>query len=250
MTNSLGETAAATSATASADEDGGDHEVVTGYISFSHCVTAIGRSGMAYSNLRRLWWPLAYLELPLLWTFNVLPIAHRPNELVTLGRASAQLGDHEARLLAGRPPASARLLWVLLIVGFVLLLTGPLWITAGTNSRPVLLLAGAWLLMLVIEPMLSYGLPALIQQYRGRGLRRWKDTTLAETGRRPVVVSQLGAWPCTGGGFTLMRALAANARRDNRILVGVARSRTLAEKYVAGTGAEAAPEKPRHLRWP
>jgi hypothetical protein len=254
-TSPVGETAAAPGPPSVAVGD--DSELVAGYVSLWHSVTAIGRSGMAYSNPRLLWWPLAYLELPLLWTVNALSIAHRPNELVTLGRASAQLGDRERRILASKPPAVARLLWVLLIVGFVLLLTGPLWIARGTSSSAALVVAALWLLVLVIAPMLSYGVPALIQQYRGRGLPQWKEATLAETGRAPVVVSQLAAWPCAGGGrtgtgdgFTLIRALAAEARRNDRILVGVARSRNLPERYIADTGAEASPQSPRHLRWP
>ena len=67
----------------------------------------------------------------------------------------------------------------------------------------------------------------------------------------------LGGWACTGGGktgnrdgFELTRALAAEARSHGQIMVGVARSKTLADKYVARTGAEPSADNPRHLRWP
>jgi hypothetical protein len=64
----------------------------------------------------------------------------------------------------------------------------------------------------------------------------------------------LGGWPCTGGGrkgsdgFELMRALAAEARSHDQIMVGVARTKTLAGKYDERTGAEPSADNPRHLR--
>jgi len=66
----------------------------------------------------------------------------------------------------------------------------------------------------------------------------------------------LGVWPCTGGGkkgggdgFELVRALAVEARSHGQMMVGVARTKTLASKYVARTGAEPSQDNQRHLRW-
>ena len=107
------------------------------------------------------------------------------------------------------------------------------------------------------EPLVDYVVPALVQTYRGRSVNDWKSATANDTGRPTVFVSMLGAWPATGGekmssedGFTLMRALAAQARTDNQIMVGVARSQKLARQYVGRTGAEQSPRNWGHLRWP
>lgn len=95
----------------------------------------------------------------------------------------------------------------------------PLWIARGTSSVRV---RGGSLAAAGRRTDAQLRHPALIQQYCGRGLPRWKKATLAETGRTPVVVTQLGAWPCTGGGrtgtgdgFILMRALAVEARQNH-----------------------------------
>ena len=115
----------------------------------------------------------------------------------------------------------------------------------------------AWWLVILGVPFLGYVLPALVQSYLGRGVDSWKAATAQDTGRPVVFVSMLGVWPCTGGGkkgsgdgFELMRALAAEARSHGQIMVGVARSKTLAGKYEERTGAEPSAANPRHLRWP
>ena len=230
--------------------------VTYGYVSFRHTVTAIGRSALAYSNSRRLWRRLAYLDLPLLWLFLSLSIARRPNQLVTLGVAGGQLARDDG--VAGeRPPRTASLLWLLIVADAAALFAGPVIISTISDMRPALIVSALLLLVLVISPMLTYAAPALIQQFGGRGVGSWRDATLLETGRRPVFVSQLAAWPNTGGGrkgtgegFTLMNALADDARSKNQIMIGVARSKTLATKYVDNTRAEQSSHNPRHLRWP
>lgn len=41
--------------------------LVLGYVSLPHSVRASARTALAYSNVRRIWWPLAYLDLPFLF---------------------------------------------------------------------------------------------------------------------------------------------------------------------------------------
>jgi hypothetical protein len=239
-----------------ADDAGGG--LVAGYVSLRHSTAAIGRSAMAYSNIRRIWWPLAYLDLPLIWMFHAAVIAHRPGELVTLGKASAQLADRDHRVLTVHPPARARrLLLALIVLDFVAVFLLPISVVAASTPRPIHLIALAWLLLLAGLPYLTYVFPAVVQQWLGRGLGEWKSASLADTRLRPTVVSQLGAWPCTGGGrrgngdgFKLMRALAAEERKSDQIMVGVARGKKLAERYVEDTDAEQSSHNPRHLRWP
>jgi hypothetical protein len=67
----------------------------------------------------------------------------------------------------------------------------------------------------------------------------------------------LAAWPATrggrrgtGDGLELIRAPAADVRRDGGILVCTARTVALAERYRAETGAVTSPANPRLLRWP
>lgn len=228
-------------------------ELVFGYLTLRHAVTAISRTARAYSNVRTLWWPLAYLDLPMMWTFHTLSIARRPDQLVTLGAAGAQLHSPAE----GAKPRTATLLWVLLLADLIVLIGVPVALVDISATLPALIIATVWWFLLLAIPFATYGLPALIQQFRARGLGGWKARTLAQTGRTPVLVSQLGAWPCTGGGrrgtgdgFTLMTELAAVVRAEGQILVGVARSKTLAEKYVVETAAQQSTEDPRHLRWP
>jgi hypothetical protein len=42
-------------------------QLVLGYLSLWHSIRASARTALAYSNIRRIWWPLAYLDLPLLF---------------------------------------------------------------------------------------------------------------------------------------------------------------------------------------
>lgn len=228
-------------------------ELVFGYLTLRHTTTAISRTARAYSNVRALWWPLAYLDLPTLWTFHTLSIARRPDQLVTLGSAAAQLNSPDT----GPKPRTAKLLWVILLADLIVLIGVPVVLPDVSNTLPALIIATLWWLLLLAIPFTTYGLPTLIQQFHARGLSGWKSGTLAQTGRTPVLVSQLGAWPCTGGGrrgtgdgFTLMIELAAAVRAEGQIMVGVARTKTLAEKYVAATAAEQSIDNPRHLRWP
>ena len=228
-------------------------ELVSGYVTLQHAVTAISRTARAYSNVRTLWWPLAYFDLPMLWTFHALSIARRPDQLVTLGSACAQLNSSTTRA----NPRTAQLLWFLLLADLIALIGVPIALVDVWNTLPALIIATLWWFLLLLIPFATYGLPALIQQYRARGLGGWKSRTLEQTDRRPVLVSQLGAWPCAGGGrrgtgdgFALMIELAASARAEGQIMVGVARSKKLAEKYIADTAAQQSTDNPRHLRWP
>jgi hypothetical protein len=228
-------------------------ELVAGYLTLQHAATSISRTARAYSNVRTLWWPLAYLDLPMLWSFHALSIARRPDQLVTLGSACAQLNSSTA----GAKPRTAKLLWVLFLADLVVLIGVPVALVDVWNTLPALIIATLWWLLLLLIPFATYGVPALIQQYRARGLGGWKSRTLEQTGRTPVLVSQLGAWPCTGGGrrgtgdgFTLMTELAGLMRAEGQIMVGVARSKKLTEKYVADTAAQQSTDNPRHLRWP
>lgn len=233
--------------------------LVFGYVSLRHAVRAIGRSALAYSNIRRLWWRLAYLDLPLLWLFHALSIARRPNQLVTLGTAGAQLARDDG--IAGeRPPRTARLLWLFLAVDAVVLIGVPVVLPSVSNTWATLIVSTLWLLILVVVPMFTYGFRSALQQFLGRGVSDWRTATTAETGRAPVFASQVAAWPCKGGGqegngdgFELVRELARVVRADGQIMIGVARSKELARKYEEKTHAEPAMPpagNPRHLRWP
>jgi hypothetical protein len=176
---------------------------------------------------------------------------------VSLGRASAQFNrQHLPRSV--QTPGTARLLWLVFVAGLVVLAGGvPTLILIAVGPRPVAAEAMTWWLVILGVPFLGYVLPALVQQRLGRGVDDWKAITLKNTARTPVFVSMLGVWPCKGGGkkgsgdgFKLMKQLAAKARVDDQIMVGVARTKKLAKKYVDDTGAEQSPDNPRHLRWP
>lgn len=243
--------------------DGSDRpagELVFGYVSVRHSVRAVARDALAYSNIRLLRWPLAYLDLLLLTMIFSGVLALQPDNLVSLGRASAQL-DHLQQPVAAPAPRSARwALGLVPVVLFAVVLAGiPTLIVAvfGASSS-TLLGVNIWWGMTLGVPLVGYVVPSLWQQFRGHGIDHWKAVTLEETGRTPVVVSMLGTWPCKGGGrknnltgdgFELMRQLTGHLRDGGQIMVGLARSRKLAGKYVARTGAEASPDNRRHLRW-
>ncbi len=235
-----------------------DPPLVLGYVSLRHSITASTRTALAYSNIRRIWWPLAYLDLPFLFLLFSGVLALQPNTFVSLGTASGHLNR------AGQPgavpaPRAARLLWLVFTGGIVVdAASVPIAVlaVAGPGPSTVTVMKAWWLIVLGV-PFLGYILPALIQSYRGRGVATWTAATTEITGRTAVLVSVLGSWPCTGGGktgggngFELVRALAAEARSHGQIMVGVARTTTLAGKYIARTGAESSADNPRHLRWP
>lgn len=233
-------------------------QLVLGYVSLWHSTRASARTARAYSNIRRGGWPLAYLDMPFLFVLFTGVLAVQPNTFVSLGRASAQF-DRAGQTGETQAPRSARLLWLVFIVaGAALVAGGPIGLALITGPGPAAVTAvKAWLFVAFGVPLVGYVVPALIQTYRGRGVRDWKAATTSDTGLPTVFVSMLGVWPATGGGrkgsgdgFTLMRALAAQARTDKQIMVGVARSKKLARKYVDRTGAEQSPHNPRHLRWP
>lgn len=228
-----------------------------GYVSLWHSTRAIARNALAYSNIRRMWWPLAYLDLPFLFLIFGGLLALNLDTFVSLGKASAHL-DRAGGPGTVRAPKSARALWLVVAAVFVVVtvcvpVAGAA-VIGPASARTVMLL---WWLVILGVPILGYVVPALIQTCRGRGVEEWKTSTAADTGFVPVFASMLGAWPNTGGGrkgtgdgFTLIKALAADARSRNQIMVGVARSQTLAEKYVKDTQAEQASDNPRHMRWP
>lgn len=117
-----------------------DAELVAGYVSLRHTITAIARTSMAYSNIRRIWWPLAHLDLPTHWMLNAAVLANRPGELVTLGAASARLTDREERVFLVDPPARPRpLLLALIVLNMIFLYATPLLIIVASTSRPALL---------------------------------------------------------------------------------------------------------------
>lgn len=139
-----------------------------------------------------------------------------------------------------------------------MLILGPVPIVALLGpSRAAGVVLLVWYGLLILLPMLTYAVPALVQQCRGIGLRRWMTTTATDTGRQPVLFVELAAWPATGGGrrgtgdgFDLVRAIAADVARDGAILVCTARTATLASKYRDATGAVASARNAHHLRWP
>ncbi len=233
-------------------------ELVFGYVSVRHSVRAVVRDALAYSNIRRLWWPLAYLDLPLLAMIFGGVLALQPDKLVTFGHASAQL-DHswQGDVAAPAAPRTARWGLALAPVGLftVVVAVAPMLIFAAFGAATAMLI---WWLVIVGVPFIGYVVPSLLLQHRVRGLDDWKTATLNETGRMPVLASMLGTWPCKGGGkknvtgdgFELIRELAHRARASGQIIVGAARTEALAQKYVAKTGAEPSSHNPRHLRWP
>ena len=202
-----------------------------------------------------MWWRLAFLDLPMLWLLNAVSVALHPARLITRTCAIAlsQCADGADEHRAGSLPLLA-----LIVADLGIVLLGPLILVASvTTPGWVATATFAWTLLLIAGPTLTYCIPALVQHGRGRGLKHWCTTTEDQTGRTPVAAFQLAAWPCSGGGregtgagFDLIRALATDARRRGRILVGVARSSKLAKEYGEKTNAESSPHNPRHLRWP
>ncbi len=229
-----------------------------GCTSLRQTAGTITRTALAYSNLRRIRWWLAYLDLPFMWLLTSTPIVRRPELLASLGAASTHLARLPAAAGPPRRPRGHRLLFAAAGLLLGVLILGPVLIVAPLGpSATAGLVVLAWYGVLILLPTLTYAVPALVQQSQGRGLRRWTATTSRETGRRPVLFTELAAWPATGGGrrgtgdgFALVRAIAADVARDDAILVCTARSKTLADKYRTKTGAVASPRNPRHLRWP
>lgn len=231
-------------------------QLVLGYVSLWHSTRASARNSLAYSNIRRIWWPLAYLDLPLLFIVFTGVLALKPDTLVSLGKASGHL-DRAGGSGTVRAPKSARALWLVVAVAFVVTSAGvPLAAAAvvGPAAAPTVMLA--WWIVILGVPIVGYAVPAGIQSIGG-DVQEWKTLTQHDTGRAPVFASMLGSWPNTGGGqkgtgdgFALLKALAADARSRNQIMVGVARSKTLANKYVMQTDAEQSSLNPRHVRWP
>lgn len=232
-------------------------QLTLGYVSLWHSTRASARNALAYSNIRRIWWPLAYLDLPFLFLIFGAVLALKPDTFVSLGKASGHL-DRAGGPGTVKAPKSARALWLVVAAVFLVVTAAvPRAAAALTGPASALTVMVAWWLVILGVPIVGYAVPALIQSCRGHGVDKWKTSTAADTGRVPAFASMLGAWPNTGGGrkgtgdgFTLMKALADDACSRNQIMVGVARNETLAAKYVADTGAEASPDNPRHLRWP
>ena len=228
---------------------------VYGCASMRQTARVITRTALAYSNLRHVRWWLAYLDLPLLWLFTSTPISRRPDHVVTLGVASAQLDQLPN---GASQPATPRGRLVL-AAGTLALLIALFVVPVATLHGPtaIALIGIAWFFVLVLLPLFTYAGPALLQNRRGRGRKQWMSTTAAQTGRTPILMCELAAWPATGGGlhgtgdgFDLVKALADDARRHGAILVGTARTEDLAAKYCTDTGAESSPVNPRLLRWP
>ena len=217
----------------------------------------ITRTALAYSNLRRLRWWLAYLDLPVMWVLTSTPIVRRPELVVSLGTASTQLAQLPTAAGLPRRPRGRQVLFVAAVLLFGVLILGPvpiLAVLAPSAAAGVVVIV--WYGLLIFLPMLTYAVPSLVQHCQGHGLRRWMATTTEETGRRPVLFTELAAWPATGGGrrgtgdgFDLVRAIAADVARDDAILVCTARTKTLAGKYRTKTGAAASRRNPRLLRW-
>ena len=91
-----------------------------GYVSLWHSIRASARNGLAYSNIRRIWWPLAYLDLPFLFLLFSGVLALQPDAFVSLGTASGHLNR------AGQPgtvkaPRTARLLWLVFAAGIAVM---------------------------------------------------------------------------------------------------------------------------------
>lgn len=218
----------------------------------------ITRTALAYSNIRRIRWWLAYLDLPILWLLTSTPIVRRPDLIAWSGTASAQLDHLPAAAGAPTKPRGHSLLVAAAIALLAALVLGPIPVLAllGPTS-----LGGAftvvWYLLLIVLPVLTWAVPSSVQQWRGRGRRDWATATAAQTGRQPVLFTELAAWPAKGGGqpgtgdgFNLVKAIAHDAALDGGILIATARSAKLARKYCAQTGAVASPTNSRLLRWP
>lgn len=236
--------------------------LVAGYVSLAHAAGVARRLTLAYSNARLIWWPLAYLDLPLLWPVNAIMIVRHPRDVVALGVAAAQSHDPVRSAAAG--PARAWPLGVAALAEFVVGIGLAPWVLATLASHTASSAAAdalswavtAWFVLVIVVPLLTYAVPMLYQHARGiHGYRAWKTTVV--DGRTPAQASSLGAWPLAGGGlrgtgdgFALIRALAAEARSHNRILVGQARNTALGDKYIEETGAIASQGNRRHLRWP
>jgi hypothetical protein len=228
---------------------------VFGYVSLGHSCRAIARNALAYSNIRRIWWPLAYGDLPFMFVIFGLVHTRGLPTFVSLGHASAHI-DRNGAGGDVRPPQRAVLLW-LIVVGefFVTLAVVPLVVMAVWPAvGPDFLFA--WNAAVVGVPVVGCGAPMVIQYFRTGEVDAWIAKTAEDTGRRPVKASTLGSWPIKGGGrkrstghgLELVRALAADARSRGQIKVGVARDLKLAKKYVAKTSAEQSPDNPKHVR--
>lgn len=230
--------------------------VVYGSGSVRETVRVIARTALAYSNLRQIRWWLAYLDLPLLWLLTSTPILRRPDLVVSFGAASTQLDQLPASASAPHLARGRSLIVVLAGAMFVALFAVPVFALHGPDAV-VIVFAIAWAVLLIILPLFTFAVPAGWQQWRGRGRKDWTRATAAETGRAPILFTELAAWPAKGGGrpgtgdgFELVRALAVAVARDGGILIATARSVELARKYCAKTGAVASPANPRLLRWP
>lgn len=229
-----------------------------GCVSLRQTATVITRTALAYSNIRKVRWWLAYVDLPLMWLLTCTPIVRHPELVAHLGVASTQLERLPVVAGAPRRPPGNPLLVAAAVVLLAVLILGPVAIVAILgSSAAAALITLIWYGLLILLPMLTYALPALVQQWHGRGRAAWIRATEAETGRRPLLFTELAAWPAKGGGrrgtgdgFDLVKAVAADARRDGAILICTARTAALAERYRADTGAVASPTNPRLLRWP
>lgn len=229
-----------------------------GSTSARHVAGIITRTALAYSNTRQLRWWLAYLDLPLMWIVASTSIARKPELVAHLGTASTQLDRRPAHAMAERRPTGLRSLIAVQVALVVIILFTPVaCATVFGPTRTTVVFMWTWYGVLIGLPLITYLFPSVAQQWRGRGRDDWATTTQAETGRTPILFTILAAWPATGGGlkgtgdgFDLVRALAADARRDGAILICTARSARLAKLYRTETGAEASPLNPRLLRWP
>lgn len=79
--------------------------VVYGCTTLHETAAVITRTALAYSNLRRIRWWLAYLDLPLMWLLTSTPIVRCPELVVSLGTASTRIDDLPA---AAGPPRRPR----------------------------------------------------------------------------------------------------------------------------------------------
>jgi len=90
-------------------------QLVLGYVSLRHSLRASARTALAYSNIRRIWWSLAYLDLPFLFVLFSGVLALQTDIFVSLGNASGQL-NRAGQPGAVKAPQAARLTWLVFAI--------------------------------------------------------------------------------------------------------------------------------------
>ena len=116
----------------------------------------ITRTALAYSNLRRLRWWLAYLDLPLMWLLTSTPIVRRPELVVSLGTASTQLAQLPTAAGPPRRPRGHQVLFVAAVLLFGVLILGPVPILAVLGpSAAAGVVVIVWYGLLIFLPMVT-----------------------------------------------------------------------------------------------